>query len=105
MTVNKILWIASIVSIFAYSFWRYLWDYAFYPIQALFIFLLSLVIFMQNRKLFISFFLFCASLGNLCDEMFFDNTTTTKYKIIFALTIPLIWYLKNRYNAREIPPK
>jgi len=105
MTVNRILWIASILSIFAYSFWRYLWLHAFYPIQALFIFLLSLVIFKQNNKLFISFFLFCASLGNLFDELFFDNTTTTKNEIIFALTIPIIWYIKKRYNARQIPTK
>jgi len=105
MTVNKTLWIASIISIFAYSFWRYLWDFAFYPIQALFIFLLSLVIFMQNRKLFISFFLLCTSIGNLFDELFFDNTITTKSEIIFALTIPIIWYFKNKYNARKICTK
>jgi len=105
MTVNKLLWIASIVSIFAYSFWRHLWEHAFYPIQALFIFLLSLAIFKQNNKLFIAFFLFCASGGNLIDELFFNNTTTTKYEIIFALTIPIFWYLKKRYNARQILAK
>jgi len=99
------LWFATIISIFAYSFWRYLWLHAFYPINALFIFILSYVVYKQNKQLFISFFLLYASLGNLFDELFFDNTTTTKNEIIFALTIALIGYLKQRYNARQIPTK
>jgi len=103
--VNRILWIATILSIVAFSFWRYLWDYAFYHIDALFIFILCIVIFLQNRNLFIAFFLICASFGNLIDELFFNNTTTTKYEIIFALTIPIFWYLKKRYNARQILAK
>jgi len=105
MTVNRILWIAGILSIFAYSFWRYLWEHAFYPIQALFIFLLSLVIYSQNKKIFIAFFLFWASFGNFFDELILNNTTTTKYEIIFALTLPIIWYIKKRCNARQMPTK
>lgn len=105
MTVNRLLWIATIISIVAFSFWRYLWDYAFYHIIAIFIFLLSLIIFIQNKRLFIAFFLFSASIGNLLDELFFGNTTTTKNEIIFALTIPLIWYIKKLWNARKIPTK
>jgi lipoprotein signal peptidase len=106
MTVNNILlWIATIVSIVAFSFWRYLWESAFYHIDALFITILCTVIFLQNRTLFVSFFLICASIGNLIDEIYYNNTTTTENEIYFAIIISVFWYIKNLDNARKIPTK
>lgn len=103
--VSKILSIATFISIATYLFWNdinIIYQIpVFYLGNAIFIFLLCLVIFMQNTKLFISFFLLCITLNNLLDELFFDPKTTGISEIIIVLILPLIWYLKINANARK----
>lgn len=96
MTV-KLIWVATIVSIVTYLFWVYLPKGSFYIGNALFIFLLTLIIFKQNRNLFITFFLLCIAGNNLLDELFFEPRKLGINEIIFALIIPFIYYArKNR---------
>ena len=96
MTV-KLIWVATIISIATYLFWDYLPKGSFYIGNALFIFLLSLIIFIQNRNLFITFFLLCIAGNNLLDELFFEPTKIGINEIIFALITPLFYYArKNR---------
>lgn len=73
MTV-KLIWVATVISIATYLFWHDFPKGYFYVGNGLFIFLISLVIFLQNRKLFVSFFLLCIAFNNLMDELFFDPT-------------------------------
>jgi len=101
MTENKILWVATIISIATYQFWGYLPIGSFYIGMSLFVLLLSLVIFYQNPKLFISFFLLCIAFNNLLDELFFDPKSNGINEIIIVLILPIIWYLKIKNNARK----
>jgi len=101
MNVNKILWVATIISIATYQLWTYLPKGSFHVGMAIFIFLLTLVIFIQNVKLFISFFLLCIAFNNLLDELFFDPKSNGINEIILVLILPIIWYLKIKSNARK----
>ena len=101
MIENKILWVATIISIATYQFWKHLPEGSFYIGMALFILLLSLVIFYQNRKLFISFFLLCIAFNNLLDELFFDPKSNGLNEMIIILILPIIWLIKMKHNARK----
>lgn len=101
MTENKILWVATIISIATYQFWEYFPIGSFYIGMSLFILLLSLVIFYQKPNLFISFFLLCIAFNNLLDELFFDPKSNGINEIIIVLILPIIWYLKIKNNARK----
>lgn len=101
MIVNKTLWAATIISIAAYQLWGYLPSGSYYIGMAISILLLSLVIFHQNKKLFISFFLLCIAFNNLLDELFFDPKSNGINEIVIVLILPIIWYLKMTSNARK----
>jgi len=100
--MKYLLHIATILSILTYSFWIYFPKESFYVGNGLFIFLLCLYIFLQNRKSFIKFVLFCLSINNLLDELFFNPTELGVNELAFAISIPLIWLYKSNSNAREI---
>lgn len=100
--MKRLLNIATIIGVLTYLFWEKFPKGSFYIGNGVFIFLLCLVIFMQNREYFISFFLLCISGSNLLDELFFDPTKIGINEIILALTLPVIWYVKRRRNARKI---
>lgn len=82
--------------------WSYLPFPVFYKGNGIFIFLLCYVVFIQNRELFISFFLLCISISNLLDEILFDPTKLQINEIVFAIIVPIIWYIKDKRNARKI---
>lgn len=98
-----LLYIATIIGVCTYMFWTYFPKGSFYYGNALFIFLLCIIIFLQNRKLFISFFLICASFSNLLDELLFDNTKLGLNELALIIVIPAIWLYKTK-NDREIKP-
>jgi len=92
--MKYILSIALVISIITYSFWNYLPKGSFYIGNSIFIFLLCLVIYLQNKQYFISFLLLCLSINNLLDELFFDPTKKGLNELIFALLIPIIYYAR-----------
>lgn len=94
MSVKALIWVATIISVATYLFWSFLPKGSFYIGNALFVFILSLVIFIQNRNLFIIFFLLCIAGNNLLDELFFEPTKIGINEIIFALIIPIIYYAR-----------
>lgn len=101
MNVNRALWVATIISIATYQLWIYLPKGSFHKGVAIYIFIMASVIFTQNTKLFISFFLLCIAFNNLLDELFFDPKSNGINEIIIVLILPIIWYLKIKNNARK----
>jgi len=98
IVVNKLIWIITIISIITYSFWKVILNNYHFPVfyigNALTILGLALVIYLQNKKLFISFFLLCISVNNLTDELIFGNTNFNWTEIVFGCVVPIIWLLK-----------
>jgi len=101
MNVNKTLWVATIISIATYQLWSYLPKGSFHIGMAFFIFTITTVIFSQNNKIFISFFLLCIAFNNLLDELFFDPKSNGINEIVIVLILPILWYLKIKRNARK----
>lgn len=97
--MKYILHIATIISIITYLFWVQLPKGSFYVGNGIFIFLLCVYIFLQERNNFIKFILFSLSLNNLLDELFFNPTQIGVNEISLLLIVPLIWYLKSRKNV------
>jgi len=102
MTGNRLIWVATIISIATFQFWKYLPENSFYIGSAIFILILSIVIFLQNKELFISFFLLCISINNLIDELFFDPKINGLNEIIVAILIPILYYARKNYKQRII---
>lgn len=94
MNVNKLLWVATIISIATFQLWVYLPKGSFYVGNGLFYVLLAIVIFLQNKRLFVSFLLLCLTVNNLLDELFFDPTKNGINEIVFAVLIPIIYYAR-----------
>lgn len=94
--------IATVISILTYLFWSKFPKGFFYIGNAIFIFMLCLVIYLKNKEKFICFFLLCISISNLVDELFFDPTKLGLNELFLAVTLPVIWYIKSRRNARKI---
>jgi hypothetical protein len=93
MTV-KLIWVATIVSIATYLFWDYFPKGSFYIGNAIFILLISIVIYIQNKGKFISFYLLCIAVNNLMDELLFTPCKLGLNEIMLALILPLFWLIK-----------
>jgi len=93
---DKLVYIAILVSIVTYQFWIYLPKGSFYIGMALFVFVLSYILFLQNKAKFPYFLLLCLSINNLLDELFFDATKMGWNEVISAILIPIF------YHARKI---
>jgi hypothetical protein len=96
-----ILYIALFISIITYSFWGLFpkgWN-VFYIGNALFVFLLSFYIFIQNKESFITFVMFGFCLNNLLDELFFDPLNLQLNELLIAVAIPLVWLANNKKYA------
>jgi hypothetical protein len=96
---NKILWLASIIGLVIYLFWKPLYDLGigvYYIGNALCFFLLAVYIKRTTKKSFITFFLVCITLSNLIDELFFDNTKFGINEIIATIILPIYYYLNER---------
>jgi len=94
MNVNKLLWVATIISIATFQLWAYLPKGSFYIGNGLFYVLLAIVIFLQNKRLFVSFLLLCLTVNNLLDELFFDPTKNGINEFVFAVLTPIIYYAR-----------
>lgn len=102
MTDKVLMWVAVILSIATYQLWPYLPKGYFYRGMAITLLIFAVVIYKQNSKLLISFFLLCVSISNLLDEFFFDPRKFGMNELIFAAIVPIIWYVKSKRNAGKI---
>jgi len=100
--MKYILHIATIISIITYMLWDFLPKGSFYIGNGLFIFLLCVYIFSEDRKSFIKFVLFSLSLNNLFDELFFNPTKLGINESLLFVFIIVIGFFKYRRNARKI---
>jgi len=96
--MKAILYIALLIGICTYMFWEHFPKGTFYIGNALFIFLLSLYLFCNERKSFIIFFIFGLSLNNLLDELYFDNTILGINELALTLILPIAWFFKYKNN-------
>lgn len=103
--MKKILYIALILSIVTYSFWESFPKGSFYVLNALFIMLLCIYLFLTNKKSFVCFVLLCYSFNNLADELFFNPTKLQINELVFAVFVPLVWILKILYYDGTITRK
>ena len=98
-----ILYIGLIIGIATYLFWEDLKNLGFkvfYIGNAIFIFSLCLYLFLTDTKSFIKYIIFCLSLNNLCDELFFDPTKMGINEIFIALTVLIFAIIRNK-NAKR----
>lgn len=102
MTDKALMWVAVVLSIATYQIWPYLPKGYFYKGMAVTLLIFAAVIYRQNSKLLISFFLLCISISNLLDELFFDPIKFGLNELIFAATVPIIWCIKSKRNAGKI---
>jgi len=103
---KQLLNIATIIIVLTFLFWDRLGlteDESILLFQrgnALFISIICLFIFINFKKLWIAFFLFCISLNNLADELWFDNTKLQLNELLFTL---IITYFTIKNYARKKP--
>ena len=96
MTGKPILYIATAISLITYLFWSYLPKGSFYIGNAIFILLLCVYLFLNEKGSIIKFILLALSLNNLLDEIFFDNTKIQLNEILTALTIFIFAIIKKK---------
>lgn len=93
-----LIYVTIFISIVTYLFWDIIKEKTgisiFWIGNALSVFLMAIVIFINNIKFFGSFFLLCITFNNLIDELFCDPTKFGLNEIIFALILPIIWLIK-----------
>jgi len=120
IATNKktILYIGTVVGVGTYLFWNDLKHLGFnltykdknvfsvesikvfYLGNALFIFSLCLYMFLTDTKSLIKYVIFCLSLNNLCDELFFDPTKMGISEIFVAITV-LVFAIIRYKNAKR----
>lgn len=99
--MKSILWIGLAVC-FSYGFfWRELFQNAYFKLQAISFFLLSIYVFLNDRKSFICYLWFSFSFSNLLDELFFNPLIIGLNEKLFTITVPIIWIIKSYKNARK----
>jgi len=103
--MKRLLYIATVIVLVDYLFWEqmeiFLGFQVFEILKALFLWMLCIFIFMQNRKSFICFFLFCASLNDLVDEVTGNWDKLYLSEAFLILILPLLWALKTQINVRK----
>jgi predicted neutral ceramidase superfamily lipid hydrolase len=101
--MKSLLNISVIVSIFTYLFWTYLPKGSFYIGNALFVLLICLYLYLNDKKSNVKFLLFSLSFNNFLDEVLFDNTKFQLNEILFFIVLILI-ILYRIYNGRYKKP-
>ena len=96
MTGKPTLYIATVVSLITYLLWSYMPKGSFYIGNAIFILLLCVYLFLNDKGSVIKFILISLSINNLLDEMFFDNTKLELNEILTALTIFIFAIIKKK---------
>lgn len=99
--MKLILYIATLVSLVTYLCWSYLPKGTFYIGNSLFIFLLCVYLFFKEKQSTIKFVLFCLSLNNFLDELFFDNTKLEINELFTGLTIIIFAIIKNKNDTKR----
>lgn len=94
-----ILYIALGIGIFNGYFWNYLPKDSYYKLNALFLMLLCVYLFLTDKKSFIKFYLVSLSFSNLLDELFFDPTKITLNEILLTLILPIFWLIKHKRSC------
>ena len=102
MTVRFLIWVVIALSIATYNFYPFLPKGSYYIGNAIFIFVLTLIIWRQNRNLFVSFFLLCIASSNLLDELFFNPQKLGLNEILIALILPFIYYVRKISKYRTL---
>lgn len=92
---DKLLKLALGIGVFNGLFWQLLPKGSYYILNGLFLTLLCLVLFLEDRQSKIKFILVSLSISNLFDELFFDPTKLQLNEIV--LLIIIVCY------ARKIP--
>lgn len=102
VTKNWILYIGIIIGLATYLFWdEFPKGYGvFYKGNAIFILSLCLYLFFCDTKSFIKYVLFCLSLNNLADELFFDPKTLGYSEMLLAITVLIFAVIRNK-NAKR----
>lgn len=68
--------------------------------NAVFITMLSIVIFNKYKTFFWAFFLLCGSINNLLDELLFNPTKLGWNELVLIIFIPAIWLYKTRNDRK-----
>ena len=87
MTGKPILYIATVVSLVTYLFWKYLPKGSFYIGNSIFIFLLCVYLFLNEKGSIIKYILFAMSLNNLFDELTLDTDTLKISELLTGVSI------------------
>lgn len=100
-----ILYIAFIISVVTYLFWKQIKDLTDYSIfyigNALFIFLICTYLYIKDSKSIIIFILASLSLNNVLDEIFFDNTELQLNEILTTIAIITFAFYKFRNDRKR----
>lgn len=103
--MNWLIWLTAIVWVCLYLFWEpiegYLQIHIFESVNAFCILSLCYCLH-QTKKLFITFFLVCAAMNNLLDELFGRGAKFYTTELLLLIIIPLFWYIKTKRNVREV---
>lgn len=98
MKGNSLIYVTVLVSIVTYLFWDVIKQETgigvFYIGNALSVFIMALLIHLNNDKNFGSFYLLCITFQNLLDELIFNPLIISVSEITFALILPIIWLIK-----------
>lgn len=100
LTRDRLTWVALSISVATYQLWPYLPKGSIFVGLAIFYTILAYIIFKQNTNRFVYFLLFCLTINNLLDELFFDPKSNGLNEIAACLLIPIIWL----YRKYKIMP-
>lgn len=100
--MKKLLYVALAVGAINGFLWRDLPQGSYYVLNSLFVFILCLYIWLNDKNSFIKFALAVLSLNELFDEMLFDNSVVSTNEIVLALALPLFWAFKKRKHETNI---
>lgn len=101
--MKSILYIALAIGIFNGYFWMKMPEGTYYVLNALFLMLLCLYLFLTDKKSFIKFYLLSLGFSNLLDELVFNPKEIAINEILLTLILPILWLIKKKRNARKIP--
>ena len=98
MIGKSLIYVRVFISIVTYLFWEVIKEKTgisvFYIGNGLSVFIMALLIHLNNDKNFGSFYLLCITFQNLLDEFIFNPLILSYSEITFALILPIIWLIK-----------
>lgn len=73
---------------------------SYYIIVAIILFLLSIIVFIQDKKSLFGFLILSSMFNNLLDELFFCPIKIQINEIVLIIILPIVWYFKYRVNDK-----